>query len=88
MKMRSGYSFEGIPLLRILRFLFLLFIVGLIVASYYLHTEGKLFEVIYHAFDKKVIPFIYVYWYELGVSILLFLFGFWCGRRSLWIKGK
>jgi hypothetical protein len=83
-KNRPGYSFEGIPLFRILRFAFLLLIVGLMVSAYYLQTEGKLLDFLKAAMLEKAIPFIKVHWYEIGVSITLFSIGFWCGRMSGW----
>jgi uncharacterized membrane protein len=84
MKNRQGYSNKGIPLFRILRFAFLILLVGLVVSAYYLQTKGMLLEVLKATMQEKAIPFISAHWYEIGVSITLFSLGFWCGRMSIW----
>lgn len=84
MKKPRGNSFDGVSLLRILRFAFILLIVGLLVSAYYLYSEGKLLQVLHSALMEKAFPFVMTYWYEIGVSIILFSLGFWCGRMSVW----
>jgi hypothetical protein len=82
-KNKSSKSFEGMPLVRLIRFAFLLFLVVLIISAYYLQTKGELLSVIQTIFIVKGIPFVMKYWYEIVVSITLFSLGFWCGRASL-----
>jgi hypothetical protein len=83
MSSRRDHWLEEVPVFRILRFVLLIVLVVLIVGGYYLYTKGRLWEVVSTTYYEKALPFVMTYWYELGVSIILFSLGFWCGRRSM-----
>jgi hypothetical protein len=83
LKNKTSYSFEGLPLLRILRFAFLLLIAVIIVWAYYIQSKGELVDLIKTMAVEKGKPFVKAHWTELVGSLALFLLGFWCGRMSL-----